>query len=152
MVVKRAGRALKCVLVTLVATAVVLPAAAATATVPAFDSSANASLTGTYSFRCVIYLVGDANGDLSSMIAVNGTLIFDGAGNYTIPAGATELLSGAARPDPDSPDGHIYAFGERLRVYVRARWSSPVVRIRFISWSPAGCCSGVQQKAATTTF
>jgi uncharacterized protein (TIGR03437 family) len=60
---------------------------------PAFDSSGNGMLTGTYSFRHVLYVlttVPDANGivgDIGEAVAVYGNISFDGNGNYTIANG-----------------------------------------------------------------
>ncbi len=57
---------------------------------PAFDTSGNSKLYGTYYFRHVIYVVdsnADQNGyvgDINEGIGVYGTIAFDGNGNYTI--------------------------------------------------------------------
>lgn len=62
---------------------------------PVFDSSGNGMLTGTYYFRQVIYYTFDGNGNLSQADAFNGSVVFDGAGNYSVPVGATFLDSGS---------------------------------------------------------
>ena len=60
---------------------------------PAIDTSGNGMLSGTYSFRHVIYVltsIPDSNGivgDLGQTIAVYGNISFDGNGNYTIANG-----------------------------------------------------------------
>ncbi len=60
---------------------------------PAFDSSGNGLLNGTYSFRHVLYVattVPDANGivgDLGETVVLYGNISFDGQGNYTISNG-----------------------------------------------------------------
>ncbi len=64
---------------------------------PAYDSSGNANLKGTYYFREVFYLIG-SGGAITEAIALNWSLTFDGAGNYSIPAGATYLDSNVGQP------------------------------------------------------
>jgi uncharacterized protein (TIGR03437 family) len=60
---------------------------------PAFDSSGNGMLNGTYSFRHVLYVVTtvpDANGivgDLGETVVLYGNISFDGQGNYSISNG-----------------------------------------------------------------
>jgi uncharacterized protein (TIGR03437 family) len=49
-----------------------------------FDNSGNGMLQGTYYFREVIWLVGDASGSLSRALSIYGTLNFDGNGNYSL--------------------------------------------------------------------
>jgi len=50
------------------------------------DHSANNLLQGTYYFREVIYLVGDAAGDLNRALSAYGNITFSGTGTYTIAA------------------------------------------------------------------
>jgi len=70
--------------------AAVLPLAAQG---PAFDTSGNGMLNGTYYFRHVIYLISSTAdssgivGDISDAIAVYGSIAFDGNGNYTVSSG-----------------------------------------------------------------
>jgi len=72
---------------------------------PAFDTSGNGMLHGTYYFRHVLYAIGttaDSNGiigDISEAIALYGHITFDGNGNYTIPDGIVSD-SGVGSPDP----------------------------------------------------
>lgn len=72
---------------------------------PAFDTSGNGMLHGTYYFRHVLYAIGttaDSNGiigDISEAIALYGQISFDGNGNYTIPNGIVSD-SGLGSPDP----------------------------------------------------
>ena len=72
---------------------------------PAFDTSGNGMLNGTYYFRHVLYAIGttaDSNGiigDISEAIALYGQISFDGNGNYTIPNGIVSD-SGLGSPDP----------------------------------------------------
>jgi uncharacterized protein (TIGR03437 family) len=60
---------------------------------PAFDTSGNGMLNGTYSFRHVLYVLTstpDANGiagDIGEEVAVYGNISFDGNGKYTISNG-----------------------------------------------------------------
>ena len=50
-----------------------------------FDNSANASLSGSYYFRNVLYIGSSAgNGSLSRAIAAYGTMAFDGNGAYSV--------------------------------------------------------------------
>jgi uncharacterized protein (TIGR03437 family) len=49
-----------------------------------FDNSGNYLLQGTSYFRQVVWIVGDQTGTLSEAIAIYGTIMFDGLGNYTI--------------------------------------------------------------------
>ncbi|HYA18204.1 MAG TPA: hypothetical protein VEF06_12095 [Bryobacteraceae bacterium] len=67
---------------------------------PTYDSSGNGNLSGTYYFRQVIYLV-DSSGDYIRGIALNGSLVFNGNGTYTIPAGATvyDLYQGSEQSE-----------------------------------------------------
>src|SRR5580700_7082748 len=56
----------------------------AAAQVPAFDTSGNGLLKGTYYFRNVLYIVGDNSGDLNEAVALYGTVTFSGSGTYTM--------------------------------------------------------------------
>src|SRR5580658_9848623 len=61
---------------------------------PAFDTSGNGKLTGTYYFRHVYYVIGTQEdssgivGDISEAVAMYGNISFDGNGHYTINNGA----------------------------------------------------------------
>src|ERR1700688_2766517 len=56
---------------------------------PAYDSSGNGNLNGTYYFRQVLYIIGDQSGDITRGIALNGSLQFNGDGTYTMLQGAS---------------------------------------------------------------
>lgn len=64
---------------------------------PAFDSSGDSQLNGTYYFRQVLYFVSDDAGDLGEAMNVQGTITFNGSGSYTISA---SLLDSAAASYP----------------------------------------------------
>jgi uncharacterized protein (TIGR03437 family) len=85
---------------------VVLSAAALPAAVqgPVWDSSGNGLLSGTWYFRDVIYVIGDAAGDLQEAVATYGTITFDGNGNYNI-ANARVLDSNAGQLQSLSTSG-----------------------------------------------
>lgn len=57
---------------------------------PAFDTSGNGQLNGTYYFRHVIYVINDSPdqygivGDVNEAISLYGQIVFDGSGDYTI--------------------------------------------------------------------
>jgi uncharacterized protein (TIGR03437 family) len=70
-----------------------LPAAAQA---PAWDTSGNGLLSGTWYFRDVVYAVGDAAGDLQEAVATYGNITFDGNGNYSV-TGARVLDSNAGQ-------------------------------------------------------
>jgi len=63
--------------------AAILPAAAQT---PAWDTSGNGLLNGTYYFREVAYVTANYAGDLQEAIALYGQITFSGTGTYTISA------------------------------------------------------------------
>jgi uncharacterized protein (TIGR03437 family) len=62
----------------------VLYGSSAVAQSPAWDSSGNAMLKGTYSFRQVYYHVGSASGDLTGSYALYGNIVFDGVSQYSL--------------------------------------------------------------------
>jgi len=73
-------------------------AALLSAQTPAWDTSGNGMLKGTYYFRQVVYELnvardGTLNGTLSDALAFYGTVTFDGAGKYTM---SVTLLDGAS--------------------------------------------------------
>jgi uncharacterized protein (TIGR03437 family) len=75
-------------------------AAALYAQAPAWDSTGNNLLQGTYYFRQVYYLLGDNSGDLAGAYAIYGQIVFHGDGTYAT-QNATLLdyyQSGAATP------------------------------------------------------
>jgi len=57
---------------------------------PAFDTSGNGLLSGSYYFRHILYGISTAadssgiEGDITEAIAVYGNIVFDGNGNYSI--------------------------------------------------------------------
>lgn len=57
---------------------------AAAQTAPAWDTSGNGQLSGTYYFRHVLWVVGYDTGDLGDGVSVYGNITFDGNGNYSI--------------------------------------------------------------------
>src|SRR5690242_15183304 len=48
------------------------------------DSSGNSMLTGAFRFRQIAVLNYDQNGFVTQVRAANGTITFDGAGNYSV--------------------------------------------------------------------
>lgn len=66
---------------------------------PAFDTSGNANLNGTYYFRQVVYGLGDYSGDLARAISLNGSFVFEGNGSYYIPVGATTFDSNVGQQE-----------------------------------------------------
>lgn len=66
---------------------------------PAFDSSGNSQLNGTYYFRQVLYFISDNAGDLGDVMNVQGNITFNGSGGYTITNGAfLDYASGSSSP------------------------------------------------------
>lgn len=66
---------------------------------PAFDSSGNSQLNGTYYFRQVLYFVADNSGDLGDVMNAQGTITFNGNGGYTITNGGyLDYASGSSTP------------------------------------------------------
>jgi uncharacterized protein (TIGR03437 family) len=63
---------------------------------PAFDSSGDGMLNGTYYLRQVFYVVGDQSGTLSDTMNVQGTIAFDGQGKYTFNGSFLDGASGAS--------------------------------------------------------
>jgi uncharacterized protein (TIGR03437 family) len=57
---------------------------------PAWDSSGNGQLNGTYNFRQVLY-ISDGSGNINSQIAYFGNISFNGAGAYTLSSTNTLL-------------------------------------------------------------
>jgi uncharacterized protein (TIGR03437 family) len=79
---------------------------------PAFDSSGNGQLNGTYYFRQVIYL--EQSGDAMSLV---GNIIFDGNGNYTLSnATLMDAASGSSTAQPITGTGSytVAASGEAI--------------------------------------
>jgi uncharacterized protein (TIGR03437 family) len=64
----------------------------------ALDSSGNGTLKGAYVFRQVEISQVDSNGDVSETTAVNGTITFDGAGNYTLTGTSVDNTVSAGAP------------------------------------------------------
>jgi uncharacterized protein (TIGR03437 family) len=71
---------------------------------PAFDTSGNSKLSGTYYFRHVVYAV-DVNadssgyyGDINEGVSLYGNITFDGNGNYSIVNGVV-MDSGVGAPE-----------------------------------------------------
>jgi uncharacterized protein (TIGR03437 family) len=63
-------------------------AAPVLAAAPAWDTSGNGLLSGTYNFRQVLY-ISDGSGDISQMVAYFGTITFSGTGTYSLSNGNT---------------------------------------------------------------
>jgi uncharacterized protein (TIGR03437 family) len=84
--------------------------AALYAQAPAFDTSGNGLLSGTYYFRHTIYVISTGfdsqgvQGDTSDSIVVYGNITFDGNGKYTIAGGTSGGIASdaqfAAGPTP----------------------------------------------------
>src|SRR4051794_22663597 len=87
-----------------IARAVLLFAAGLPSFAQTWDTSGNGQLQGTYYFREVVWLVGDASGSLGRAIAVYGNINFDGNGKYTL-AGTQVLDSNSGSPVPYSASG-----------------------------------------------
>ncbi|HTA41644.1 MAG TPA: hypothetical protein VK789_04300 [Bryobacteraceae bacterium] len=72
---------------------------------PAFDTSGNGLLKGTYYFRHIVYVIStgaDSSGiagDINEAVATYGNITFDGNGNYSIGNG-TVSDSGVGQTDP----------------------------------------------------
>jgi uncharacterized protein (TIGR03437 family) len=60
------------------------PALQVLAQSPSWDTSGNGLLKGAFNFRQVHFETGDDAGNFSKAIAVWGSVIFDGAGNYSL--------------------------------------------------------------------
>jgi uncharacterized protein (TIGR03437 family) len=67
--------------------------------VPAWDTSGNGLLNGSYYFRQVYYLVGDSSGDFQGAFAIYGNINFDGNGHYAL-ANATLISDYSNAPAP----------------------------------------------------
>jgi uncharacterized protein (TIGR03437 family) len=65
---------------------------------PAFDSSGNGQLNGAYYMRQVFYFVEDDAGDLAGAINIQGTITFDGNGNYTFSGSLLDSSTGSSTP------------------------------------------------------
>jgi uncharacterized protein (TIGR03437 family) len=61
-----------------------------------WDTSGNGMLNGTYYFRQVYYVIGDASGDLNDAVAIYGNIKFDGNGNYSITTAENARIVDAA--------------------------------------------------------
>ncbi len=66
---------------------------------PAWDSTGDGLLTGTYNFRQVTY-VSDASGNINQELAYFGSINFDGKGGYTLPGSNTLNNTGGALAIP----------------------------------------------------
>src|SRR6266540_4084843 len=75
-----------------------------------WDTSGNNLLRGDYFFRHVLYQVADRFGNLSSAVALYGTLNFDGDGKYRI-SGTLAGGGGAPKPLLTTGDYSISAAG-----------------------------------------
>jgi uncharacterized protein (TIGR03437 family) len=64
----------------------------------AFDSSGNRQLNGAYYFRQVFYFVADDNGEIGEATTVQGTITFDGNGNYSCTGTFLDSSTGSATP------------------------------------------------------
>ena len=87
----------------LVLSAAAWPAAAQTT--PLWDSSGDGLLNGTYYFRHVVWDVGNTQlnplSNLNYAVALYGTVVFDGKGNYSMTA--TEYGLGSKQPTAVTP-------------------------------------------------
>jgi uncharacterized protein (TIGR03437 family) len=72
---------------------------------PAFDSSGNGQLSGAYYMRQVFYFVTDNEGDLGGAINIQGTITFDGNGNYTFNGSLLDSSTGSITPAAASSTG-----------------------------------------------
>lgn len=85
-------------------------AASALAAGPAWDSSGNGLLSGTYNFRQVLY-TSDGSGNVTQMAAYFGAIAFSGAGTYTLSNGNTLVNPAGGLMVPSSGTYSIAASG-----------------------------------------
>ena len=74
------------------------------------DSSGNALLKGSFRFRHVAVLYVDSNYNPTEIAATYGTIVFDGAGNYTVTATTVDNIATSGVSQPLSVTG-TYAIG-----------------------------------------
>ena len=81
-------------------TIAVLAGGATGQTIPAWDTSGNSLLSGTYNFRDTVYVTTSSQGRVGRKLVLYGTMTFDGRGNYTI--AGTEVDTTANNGAPSS--------------------------------------------------
>ena len=81
-------------------TIAVLAGGATGQTIPAWDTSGNSLLNGTYNFRDTVYVTTSSQGRVGRKLVLYGTMTFDGRGNYTI--AGTEVDTTANNGAPSS--------------------------------------------------
>jgi uncharacterized protein (TIGR03437 family) len=74
------------------------------------DSSGNALLKGSFRFRHVAVLYVDSNYNPTEIAATYGTIVFDGAGNYTVTATTIDNIATSGVSQPLTVTG-TYAIG-----------------------------------------
>lgn len=115
--------------------AAIVPAFAAT---PAWDSSGNSQLNGTYYFRQVIY-AADSGGNASAFYAYYGNIVFNGAGGYSITSGTflSDSSSGFQENTAATLSGGTYSvsasgFGFLSSPVISAATGQPPVNVIFL--------------------
>ena len=81
------------------------------------DNSQNALLKGSYHFRHVAVQNVDANYNPTDITATYGTIVFDGAGNYTLTGTTLDNVATSGVPQPISVTG-TYAIGSNGTGYI----------------------------------
>jgi len=81
------------------------------------DNSQNALLKGTYHFRHLAVQNVDANYNPTDITATYGTIVFDGAGNYTLTGTTLDNVATSGVPQPLNVTG-TYAIGSNGLGYI----------------------------------
>jgi len=108
------------------------------------DTSGNGMLNGSFRFRHVAVLNVDSNGDPAEIAASFGTIVFDGAGKYTITGTTVDntVSNGAAQPLNVSG---TYAIGSNGAGYV----SNPLAPTDFNAYIYGAVAQGVYTGSST---
>jgi hypothetical protein len=111
------------------------------------DNSQNGLLKGNFAFRHVAVQNVDANFDPSQVTASSGTIVFDGAGNYTITGTSVDNTVAGGSPQALSVTG-TYAIGSNGAGYI-ANPLYPTDNNRFVYGAVA---QGVYTGSSTESF
>lgn len=110
-------------------------AAVLSAQTPAWDTSGNGMLKGTYYFRQVVYeLSSDGDGTLYNALAFYGTATFSGTGTYTMVVTLLDGQSGFTRGNVNNGTYSIAASGEGFLSARCFRAPLPSRAIRSTAW------------------